>query len=301
MSQSGSQAANGSPVSSKSVGQQSGGHGRSGGVRSSRLRGVWAAIPNSVFTYGILVLLAVLWEIVVTLGLVDVNFISKPSRIAFALVGFAQDQAVRDAMWVTLYAIGVSFVLAAVVGVVVGMILGLNALLQDAYLPFVVALLGIPKSVFLPLFMLFFGLGIGPGIAFGFVLASIQVVINVVGGIDSIERTHYRTAKAYGANSFALFRHVILPGAAPGIFAGLWHGIRNAFLGVVIAQLFVSNVGVGYLVRLYTSDFRIDDALALVFFIALVVILAGTGWESLERRLSKWRETAETSPKAAPA
>lgn len=285
----------GTPAPSPSEGQPGAGV-RSSGARPARgrLQRGWEGIPTPVFTYGIIVLLAVLWEIVVTLGLVDVNFISKPTRVASALARLGQDPDVRQAMWDTLYAIGVSFVLAAAVGIVIGMILGLSRLLGEAYLPFVVALLGIPKSVFLPLFTLFFGLGIIPGIAFGFVLASIQVVINVVGGIDSIDRVHYRTAKAYGASPFALFRHVVLPGAAPGIFAGMWHGIRNAFLGVVIAQLFVSNIGVGYLVRLYTSDFRIDDALALVFFIALVVILAGIGWESLERRISAWRGTAQT-------
>lgn len=265
----------------------------SGPAQSVRSRRTSGGVPSWVFTYGILVMLAVLWEIVASIGIVDVNFISKPSRIASALVRLGQDEAVRRAMWETLYAISISFLLAAAAGVLIGMILGLNALLRDAYLPFVVALLGIPKSVFLPLFTLFFGLGLLPGIAFGFVLASIQVVINVVGGIDSIDRTHYQMAKAYGANPFTLFRHIVLPGAAPGIFAGLWHGIRNAFLGVVIAQLFVSNVGVGYLVRLYSSDFRIDDALALVFFIALLVILAGIAWETLQRRISAWREPVQ--------
>lgn len=291
MSQSRSRSTPGAPAPSTTGGQEPGTDERgSGPAGAGRLRRASDAVPNSVFTYGILVMLAALWEIVVSLGTVDVNFISKPTRIASALVRLGQDEAVRQAMWETLYAITISFLLAAAAGIVIGMILGLNTLLRDAYLPFVVALLGIPKSVFLPLFTLFFGLGLLPGIAFGFVLASIQVVINVVGGIDSIDRAHYQMAKAYGANPFALFRHIVLPGAAPGIFAGLWHGIRNAFLGVVIAQLFVSNVGVGYLVRLYTSDFRIDDALALVFFIAVVVILAGIAWESLQRRLSAWRE-----------
>jgi ABC-type nitrate/sulfonate/bicarbonate transport system permease component len=256
-------------------------------------------IPTAALTYGLLALLAALWEAVVAAGLVDARFISKPSQVVSSLVTLGQDPEVRQAMADTLYAVGVSFVIGAGLGLVLGMAIGLSRTLRAAYLPFVVLLLGIPKSVFLPLFILFFGLGVRPGIAFGVVLCSIQVIVNVIGGIDSIDDVHYKMAKAYGAGPVKLFRNVILPGAAPGIFAGMWHGIRNAFIGVVIAQLFVSNIGVGYLVRVYSSNFRIDDALALVFFIAFVVILVGTAWERFERRLSGWKEPV--GPAAQPA
>ena len=264
------------PVSPSSIGR--------GGSRGGR------AAVNWPFTVGILLVLGVLWETLVTVGVLDGKFISKPSRIVGALVTMGQEDEVRKALLQTLYAVGLSFAISAIIGLVVGMALGLNRTLRDAYLPFVVLLLGIPKSVFLPLFTLFFGLGLAPGIAFGVILASIQVVVNVVAGIDSIDKVHFQMARAYGAKPWQLFLTVLLPGAAPGIFAGLWHGIRNAFIGVVIAQLFISHVGVGYLVRIYTNNFRIEDALALVFFLAAVVILVGVAWEALQRRLSGWRE-----------
>lgn len=246
-------------------------------------------VSDRAMTYSLLLLLAVVWEVVATLGVIDSTFTSKPTQVVSALFDMSQDAAVRVALIETFYALAVAFLVGAGLGLIVGLILGLNRLLRDAYLPFVVLLLGVPKSVFLPLFTLFFGLGLLPGIAFGVLLASIQVVINVVGGIDSIDKIHYQMAKAYGASPWHLFSKVILPGAAPGIFAGMWHGIRNAFIGVVIAQLFVSNVGVGYLVRIYTNNFQIDKSLALIFFVAVIVILAGVAWETLERRLSRWR------------
>lgn len=267
----------------------------SGGLRSERGRGAHQRpgsrpVPNAVLTGLVLVAMIALWEGVVTAGILDVKFISKPSQVVSALVRMLQEADVREALMQTLVAVAVSFAIGAAIGLVVGIVIGLNRLLRAAYLPFVILLLGIPKSVFLPLFILFFGLGLGPGIAFGVILSSIQIVVNVVGGIDSIDRVYYRMARAYGAGPWQLFTAVILPGAAPGIFAGLWHGIRNAFIGVVIAQLFISDVGIGYLVRLNTNNFRIDDALALVFLVAAIVILAGATWEVVERRLSRWRD-----------
>lgn len=248
-----------------------------------------AAASSAWITYGILAVVLVAWELAVAGGLVDGRFLSSPTRIVSGLASLAREADVRTALTQTVYALTASFVIGAALGLVVGLLLGMNRLLRDAFLPVVIGFLGIPKSVFLPLFILLFGLGQGPGIAFGIVLSSIQVVINVVGGVDSIDKVHYQVARAYGAPAFQVFKNIILPGAAPGIFAGMWHGIRNAFIGVVVAQLFVSNIGVGYLVRRYTSQFRIDEALALVFFVAVGVILVGNAWGVLERRLSSWK------------
>lgn len=258
----------------------------------ARRSGRRARAANWPLTGAVLLALIAGWEIVVRLGLVDERFISRPVQVVTALGRLSADPAVRKALVDTIYALGISFGIGAALGLVAGMILGLNTVLREAYLPVVVLLLGIPKTVFLPLFILFFGMGVTPGIAFGVLLCSIQVVVNVIGGVDSVDAVHFRMARAFGASRLRLFTHVILPGAAPGIFAGLWHGIRNAFIGVVVAQLFISNVGVGYLVRLYSSNFRIDDALALVFFIAAVVIAVGMAWEYLERRMSRWKEPA---------
>lgn len=282
--------AHGAPDHHDSSSDGGGGSPRStsgeGGGQSSRRR----SLSPAWITYGILVAVFIAWEAFAALGAVDPRFLPPPSRIAAGVVALGAEPAVRTALAETAYALIISFIIGAGIGLVVGMLLGLNRLLRDAFLPMVIQLLGIPKSVFLPLFILAFGLGHGPGIAFGVLLSSIQVIITVVGGIDSIDKVHYQMARAYGASGLSIFGHVVLPGAAPGIFAGLWHGLRNAFVGVVVAQLFVSSIGVGYLVRTYTATFRTADALALIFFVALVVILVGNAWGALERRLSRWRE-----------
>jgi ABC-type nitrate/sulfonate/bicarbonate transport system permease component len=73
------------------------------------------------------------------------------------------------------------------------------------------------------------------------------------------------------------------------LFTALWHGLRNGFVGVVVAQLFASTAGIGYLVRVYSNNFQTAEALALVLTISIVVILVGTGWNRLEARLTRWR------------
>lgn len=236
-----------------------------------------------------------IWELAANFHLVDVRFVSKPTAIFMAIGSLTIDPVVQQAVFDTLVAVGVSFVVGALIGLLLGLALGLNKTLNEAYLPTLVMLIGIPKSVFLPLLILVFGLGNAAGIAFGVLLAFMQVAINVVAGVDSVRSQYYTVARAYGANSFRLFMDVILPGAAPGLFAGLWHGIRQAFIGVVIVQMFVSTIGIGYLVQIYTNIFRVDKALAVVIVVAIVVILVGTAWGRLERRVTSWRTVMDKS------
>jgi len=246
--------------------------------------------------YRTLILLAflVIWEVASGTGLLDARFVSKPSAVLSAIIPLIVDPVVQKALSDTVIAVAVSFLIGSVIGLLLGLALGLSKTLGEAYMPALVMLVGIPKSVFLPLMILIFGLGNEAGIAFGVLLAFLQIAINVVAGVDSIRPQYYSVARAYRSGRVRLFVDVILPGASPGLFAGLWHGIRSAFIGVVIVQMFVSTVGVGYLVRIYTNLFEIDKALAVVILVAVAIILAGTAWGKLEQRLTRWRKVEET-------
>ncbi|TDE14365.1 ABC transporter permease [Jiangella asiatica] len=232
----------------------------------------------------------VLWEVLAEVGVVDEEFASRPSAVFQALGHLAVDSQALGAAGETMAAFLTAFAIGTGAGIVTGVVFGLNRLLRDAYFPIVMVLMVVPKSVFLPLLVLFFGLGATAGIAFGVLLAFVHVTVNVVAGLDLVEQKFYDVGRAYGARPTRLFLDVILPGAAPGIFAGIWHGIRNGFVGVVIAQLFVSTNGIGYLVRLYSNNFQIDNAMALTLAMAALVILTGSLWSRLESHLTRWRD-----------
>jgi ABC-type nitrate/sulfonate/bicarbonate transport system permease component len=237
-----------------------------------------------------LVVVVVLWELLANAGTIDARFASKPSAIVQALGGLAVNPEALRAVGETLLAFATAFVIGTGAGILVGVAFGLNRLLRDAFYPIIMLLMVVPKSVFLPLLVLFFGLGTSAGVAFGALLAFVHVTVNVVAGLDLVDQKYRDVGRAYDAKAARLFLDVILPGAAPGIFAGLWHGIRNGFIGVVIAQLFVSTAGVGYLVRIYSNNFQIDNAMALTLVMAALVIVTGSLWSRLERRLTRWRD-----------
>ena len=84
---------------------------------------------------------------------------------------------------------------------------------------------------------------------------------------------------------------MILPAALPGICAAFWYGIKHAFRGVMIAQLWASDGGIGPLIRTYSAALRTDYVLAIVLLITIIAIVAGALWTRAETRLNRWRST----------
>jgi ABC-type nitrate/sulfonate/bicarbonate transport system permease component len=246
----------------------------------------------TVWRTAFLVAVFALWELLARAAVINEGFASKPSSIVLAVGPLLSDPQVGSALGVTLFSVGASFAIGTTAGMVVGIALGLQPLLREAYFPIVMMLLGTPKSLFLPVIMLFSGLGQEAWIVFGSILTFVHVTVNVVAGVDLIEPKHLAVAKAYRAGRWNRFVHVILPGASPGLFTAIWHGLRNGFTGVVIAQLFTATAGIGYLVRVYSNNFQTDRALTLVLLVSFAVILVGTAWNRVEKRLTRWRAEA---------
>lgn len=254
------------------------------------------AIPSgnrrsNLWILGIFLGVVIVWQIASNLQLVNKRFVSDPLSILASLGKLFTNVEVLGAILDTLLAVVVSFVIGSVIGILLGFVLGLQPLLREAFFPMVRVLMGIPTVVFLPLLVLFFGLGAGAGIAFAALLALVQVTVNVVAGLDLIEPKYYLVARAYRATRWGLFVHVILSGASPGIFAGLYHGLRNSFVGIIIAQLYISAAGgVGFLVYLWTNNFQIDEAMALILLTGGIVIAVGTSWKAVEAKITSWRK-----------
>lgn len=234
------------------------------------------------------------WELISRFELVNPVFLPAPSTILVAGVDIIGDPRVVDAFRVTGTEIGVAFVIAVVTGLSVGMLLGLVPTLRDAYLGPILFILSTPKSIFLPIFLLLFGLGTTAKIAFGAFSAFFYVTTNVVGGVGLLLDKYRRLGKAFRAPLHYYLRDIVMPSALPGIFAALWFGLRQTIVAVLIAELFASSAGIGFLIKIYTNQFRADRTLAVVLMLSILAIIAGSMWDRIERRLQRWRIEAHT-------
>ncbi len=248
---------------------------------------------------GVLAVFVVVWQVAATLGLIDPLFVATPVRVAAAWVDLATSAQAWGAFEQTVQELLTAFVLGTAAGLGFGVLVSLSRPLRDAYLGPVVFMLSVPKSVFVPFFVLLFGLGRVSASIFGAFSAFFYVAVNFVGGIDLVEDRHRQVARAFGANRRFMFTDVTLPGSLPGLFAALWQGVKHGFGGVLIAELWASHGGIGQLIETYTSLFRAGHVLAITLTVALLAILMGSLWTRLEQRVD-WRKS-ETSATGAGA
>ncbi|HXP93812.1 MAG TPA: ABC transporter permease [Candidatus Binatia bacterium] len=187
------------------------------------------------------------------------------------------------------YELGVGFGLAAIVGIVMGILIGVSQPASDYFLPLIYAANATPIVALAPLFILLLGVGAASKIIVIFLLCYFAVLVNTVAGVRTVDRSLVEAARAFCANRTQIVWMVLLPNAVPFIIAGLRTALGRGLVGVIVAELYGASAGLGWLA--WSASERMN---AKLLFVA-VTILAVTGvvctlaLDVLERRIAPWR------------
>jgi len=152
--------------------------------------------------------------------------------------------------------------------------------------------------VMLPLFILFFGIGLTSKAVFAFSLGVFPILLNVIAGTRMVDGTLVTAAYCMGATRLALFGKVVLPAALPSVITGLRVGMTQTVLGVLLAELYAANTGLGQYVALYSQTFKPAQLFALFFLVAALSIAVNEALRLVERRAGRWREEEVEAPAA---
>ncbi len=154
----------------------------------------------------------------------------------------------RHALY-TLYRVLLGFTLAGCVGLPMGMLMGRFRRVERFFLPLVSVLLPIPSLAWVPVFILWFGLGNAATIALVFYAASFPIIFNTWTGVRSVNRLWIRAAEAMGADERVIFQKVVLPGSLPFIIAGLRLAFARAWIAVVGGEMIAATAwGLGWVI-----------------------------------------------------
>jgi len=194
-------------------------------------------------------------------------------------------------VWVTLMRVFAGFVLGAIPGVFLGMLMGMNRTIRTMLDTTMSAVYVLPKIAIFPIVMLMFAnpFGEGPKIAVVAISAFFLVAINTMTGVQDIDPVYIQAARNYGANRWQLFRHVIFPGALPVIFAGMRLALGTALIVIVAIEFIRAKKGVGFLTFYYWEVMVTDKMYAGLFVIMLLGVLLTYGLQRLEKRIMPWR------------
>jgi NitT/TauT family transport system permease protein len=231
--------------------------------------------------------LALAWEAAVRLGIADPLFVPAPGAVARALGATAGDALPRlaDTLLKTLMGYG----LAVVVGVGAGLVIGSRRLLHQVAMPYVVALYGVPKILILPWIALIFGLGLSTAVLTAALFAVFPVVLMVAAGTRDVDPTLITMARSMGATRWQIGRKVLVPAVVPSVLAGMRIGMVFALLGVLLAEMFAGNRGMGFQMQRLAMAFKAPELFAATAIVSVVSIAVVLFLEHLNQRLGRWR------------
>jgi len=231
-----------------------------------------------------------LWELVVLAGLIKRVTLSSPSLIATAAVN---DLVINGTLWPHLFASSQQFVLglglALLTGVPLGLALGLFRRLNYFLDPWLSAIYATPTIALVPLIVLVLGLGLESKIFIVWLQAIFVIVVTTMAGVRAAEARYLDLAKSFRASRWLTFRSVILPSSFPFILTALRLGATTSLVGVVIAEFFAANKGIGFYINFSGTTLRTDRVMLGVIVLGLFGVAMGEGVRRLERRFEKWR------------
>ena len=237
-----------------------------GGRRRDR---VLSRLVQAAFLIAVLTL----WHLATTKWGVSRLLLPNPARVYDELKDVLRSGEFVGDLRITLTEVAVAFVLSSVGGVALGFLLSRSPYLVRVFEPLLAAIYSVPIILFLPLYVLFFGLGPASKIALGATISFFPIVLNTIAGFSTVERVHVVAARSMGASDFQLFRWVLLPGALPVILAGLRMGFIVALLSILGSETIASLAGLGH--RIVHLAEAMDTA-RMFAYIAFVVAIAAS-------------------------
>ena len=219
----------------------------------------------------------------------DPTFFGQPSGvIKFLWNNIATGKLWTDLGW-TMAGTLIAFVLGSAAAMAVGLLFVAFPAVERFIDPYFNAMNVMPRIALAPLFILWFGLGLGSKIAVGFSLTFFIVLSSTVAGIRGVSQDHLTLCRTLGASPMTTFFQVTLPGAVPVIFSGLRLGLIYALLGVIGAEIIASEKGLGQSLDYLGSTFDVNGVMALLLVLALLGVAVVWLMTAIEKRLLHWQ------------
>jgi NitT/TauT family transport system permease protein len=185
------------------------------------------------------------------------------------------------------------FIPAAIAGIAAGVVLALVRRLGYLLDPLLTAIYTAPTIAFIPIFVVWFGVGTFSKVVIVFISAIFPIMINTRVGVSEIAEPWLRAVRSFGAGQLQVVTKAILPGSMPAIMAGIRLGLGRAIVGLIAAEMYVSITGIGRMIQVYGSAARASEIIVLVVVIAVFGYVCVALLRSVENRMGTWRSDLE--------
>ena len=239
------------------------------------------------------VLVLVVWQAVCTIFRVSDFIFPSPYTIAQALVEYARP--IAGHAWQTFWTTMIGFAIGVVVGLSLGIAVGTSRFVYRGLYPLMVAFNAIPKVAFVPILVVWFGIGSVPAVLTAFLISFFPIVVNVSTGLATLEPELEDVLRSLGAKRLDILWKVGLPRSLPFFFASLKVAITLAFVGTVVSETVASNDGIGYLMMSAGSSMKMPLVFAGLFVIGVMAMVMYGVFAGIERRMTGWAHRGQAN------
>jgi ABC-type nitrate/sulfonate/bicarbonate transport system permease component len=233
--------------------------------------------------------LLVIWQLLLMAGFGDRRFIPAPTDIAVRFWQLCLNGELFVHTGVTLYRVFAGYIIGAIPGVAVGLLMAMFRPVRLFFDPLVASLFPIPKVALMPLLLLAFGFGDASKIALVAIAVFFPVVVNTYAGAANIEKLYWDVAKNYGASSWVMFTRIVFFGALPLIFAGLKIALAVSFVVLVAAEFVASKSGLGYLIWNSWELLQVDYMFVGIVVIGILGLVFSVVFQEIENKVIPWK------------
>ncbi len=224
------------------------------------------------------------WYVATTWGRVNPILLPNPVQVYDELTDVLRSGEFVGDLMVTLTELAIAFAISSTAGITLGYLISRSHYFIRVFEPLLAGIYSVPIILFLPLYILFFGLGPPSKIALGASISFFPIILNTIAGFGYVDRIFILSAKSMGASNFQLFRWVLLPAAFPIILTGLRIGFTVALLSILGSETIASLSGLGHRIVQLAEGLDTARMFAYVAFAVAIALFLNTVMSTLEAR-----------------
>ncbi len=241
----------------------------------------------------LLLAIVVVWEVICSGFGVSEFIFPSPSRIWAQTMEYKT--IILDHAWRTFWVTMVGFGIAIVVGVLGGFLIGSSRLAYAAIYPLMTAFNALPKAAFVPILVVWFGIGVGPAILTAFLISFFPIMVNIATGLATLEPELEDVLRVLGAKRWDVLTKVGLPRSMPYFFGSLKVAITLAFVGTTVSEMTASNEGIGYLLMSAGSSMQMGLAFSGLLVVGAMAMAMYELFSFIEKHTTGWAHRGSQS------
>jgi NitT/TauT family transport system permease protein len=260
-------------------------------ARAGRVTRTRTALAGAMPAFALFVGVVVVWEAVSRIFKLPEFVLPAPTSIVQVLVsrqrelGFAAYVTAKEVLW--------GFLLSAVIGAAVALVIARFAAFGRALYPLVVLFQNVPKVALAPLFILWFGFDLAPKVVLIVVIAFFPVAINMLVGLQTVDSNLVALMRSVGASRNEILLRIQIPNSLPYLMAGLKVAVTLAVIGAIVGEFAGAQAGLGYMIQFASTQMQTSLVFAALVEVSVLGMLFYYVIEGIERHYIDWMPRAD--------